>query len=101
MPAPTQGDIFYKTEIRSLNFVNGFNSGTLEWTGKLSNLTNGNTTSFNNTQITVTLNSTGAISISANLAEAGEYLAQFRAAPANNASSQYGPAFSFRVVNPI
>ena len=101
MPSPIEGSEFSVGEKRTLSFVNKFNTSGLNMTGKFENLTTGNNTQFNNSQITITNNDIGSLSISSNFAEAGEYLAQFRGASANNTNIYYGPVFSFRVQTPL
>ena len=101
MARPVQGDVFTAGELRPLTFVQGFNCADLVNTGKLSNLTTSNNYTYNNTQITVNDNGTGTITITANLSEAGEYIAQFRGEPSNNSAIYYSPIYSFRVQSPI
>jgi hypothetical protein len=101
MPNPVEGKIFTTGSLRPLTFVQGFNSAGLVNTGKLTNLSTGNNFTYNNAQITTIDNNTGTLQISANLAETGEYLAQFRGEPANNATVLFSTVYSFRVVDPI
>jgi len=98
---PVQGNQFTVGELRQQTYVLGYNTTGLVMSGNFDNLTSGNNTTFNNSDITINDNSTGTITITANLSVAGEYLAQFRGEPSNNASIQFSPIYSFRVVSPI
>lgn len=100
MATPLQGNIYTKGDKITLAFLLGFNLAAIPTlTGKFVNITNGNITTFNNNDITQTDVPTGTITVPANLAEVGEYMAQFKA---NNATlAQHSPEFYFKVTNPI
>lgn len=100
MATPVEGNIFSKGDIRTLTFVLGFNLAPLgTQAGKLYNLTTGNNLALNNAQITVADNATGTITITANLNETGDWLAQFSS---NNATlKSYSPVFSYKVTTPV
>lgn len=100
MPSPVEGDVFSAGTVKPLTFVLGMNiEGLTTLAGSLRNLTTGNNYSYNNAAITVADNGTGTVKITANLAVAGEYFAQFTA---NNATiKDYSPVYNFKVVSPI
>lgn len=100
MATPVEGSVFTKGTIKTLTFILGFNLTPLSTRqAKLVNLTTSNNFSYANAAITVADNATGTVSITANLSESGEYMAQFSA---NNATlKDYGPEFYFKVVDPI
>lgn len=100
MATPVEGSTFANGEIRVLTFVLGFNLTPLTTrSGKFTNISTNNSTTFNNTDITVADNGTGTITVTANLNLAGNYVAQFHANNATLKSSS--PVFTFKVQNPI
>ena len=100
MPAPIEGNVFTKGRISSMTFVLGFDLTALtNRSGILINSTSGNNIAIANNAITVADNVSGTITILANLAEAGIYMAQFSA---NNATlKDYSPEYFFKVVAPV
>jgi len=101
MPSPVEGSTFSKGELCLLTFITAISCANKTLSGKLYELTTGNNVSYNNSQITRTDNATGVIGVTANLNQSGNWLCQFTATGANNATIEISPLFEFKVEDPI